>query len=111
MIDLGPDVRLARDRDQLVERFEQLPAFVADVGDVHPVVLGGNFRERDQLVGLRKEGRGINQRRSDTERALLHCLANELAHFVELLRSRRTVFIADEVNTRRCCSDERSDVW
>ena len=110
VINLGRNVRFARDAHELVERFQQLISFAAHVRDVFALVFGRDFAQLDQLLGLRVERRRINERCADAERARLHFLAHELAHLLELLRRRRLVFEADDVLANRGRADERSHV-
>ena len=98
------------DAQQFVDRFEQLISFAAHVRDVFALIFRGDLAELDQLLGLRIKRRRINQRRADPERARFHFLADELAHFIELLRRRLFVLKADDVFANRGRADERSDV-
>src|SRR5690606_2452868 len=110
VVDLGRDVRLAGDGDQLVDRLEQLVALAPDVRDVHATVLRGDARELDQLARLRVERRRVDQRGADAERTLLHGLSHQRAHALQLIGRGRPVLVADLVDTHRRRADERRDV-
>ena len=66
--------------------------------------------ERDQLFGLGVEGRRVDERRPDAERAFFHRLANERLHARQLGGVRRAVFVAQLVHADSRRADERCDV-
>ena len=72
VIDLGADARLARDRQHLVDRFEQPVALAAHVRDVHAAGCATRPSPARQLVGLREERRACRSAPSQAHRALLH---------------------------------------
>ena len=110
MINLRADPGLSRNRDQFVDGLDQLVALAANVRDVTSPVLCGDFAERNQLIGLRVERRCIDQRRPDTERALLHGGPDVIAHALQLVVGRRPIFESDFVDAHGRCADERSDI-
>lgn len=62
MIDLGADLRLARDSEQLVQRLDELVALAAQVRDVEAVVFRRDLAERDELGSLRVEAGRVDER-------------------------------------------------
>ena len=103
MIDLGRCAGLLADRDQLVDRFEQLVALGAHVTDVHPTAFRRFGGDRGQLRRLRV-GRGrVDQRRADAHRSVLHRLTHQRAH----LRPRSSQRFADGARHRFLPQDER----
>ena len=91
VIDLGVDAGLARDRDQLIDRLQQLIAFAAHMRDVHSAVGRGSFRQRDHLVGLGVRPGRVDERGRDAERPVLHRFSHERAHLLELRTGRRAI--------------------
>ena len=65
VVDLGRDLRLAADADQLVDRFEQAVPLAAHVRDVLAAVLRRDLAQLDQLLG---RWRRTPARRSATSR-------------------------------------------
>ena len=110
VINLGRNVRFARNANQLVERFEQLVSFASHVRDVFPFIFRGDLAELDQFIRLGVKRGRINQRRSDAEGARFHFFAHELAHLVELLLRRRAIVKTDDVLADCSGADERGDV-
>ena len=110
VVDLRTDVRLARNRDELVNGLEELVAFAPEVRDVAAVVFGRGLAEFDQFVGLGVERRRVDQRRTDAERALFHRLAHVAAHAFEFVVRRRPVIVAHLVDPQRGRTDERRHV-
>ena len=110
VINLRPNAGLTRDGEQLVERLQQLRPLAAHMGDVQPVVLRDRLGQAHQFLRRRVVGRGINQRRADAHRALLHRGPGQRLHPLQLGPCGRAVFVADLVYPQRCRSDERRDV-
>ena len=65
--------------------------FVADVRGIDAAVLGDDFRDRDQLVGLGKRAGRVNQPRRHAAGAVAHRLVGQLLHFRQLRGRRRPV--------------------
>ncbi len=91
---------LARDTDQLVERFEKAIAFAAHVRDVAAAELTGSARERDQFFGLRIRSGCVDEGAADAERAFAHRLAHQLLHMLQLGGRGRTVVVTYDVLAR-----------
>ena len=86
VIDLGGDLRLAADADQLVHCLEQAVALAAQVGDVLAADTARATLHSSISSSVRGvERRRVDERRADAERARLHLLAHERPHLVELL--------------------------
>ena len=60
--------------------------------------------------GLRIEGRRVDQRGADAERAFAHRLADQVLHARELIRRRLAVGVAQLVDAHGGCADEAGDV-
>ncbi len=110
VVDLGRDVGLAGDRDQLVDRLEQVVPFAPQMRDVHSAVLAGFGGQRDQLLRVRVEARCVDEGRADAERPFPHRFGHQLPHPVELGRRRIAVLVAELVNPHGRRADERRDV-
>jgi hypothetical protein len=110
MIDFRRCARAARDFDELVDAFQQPVAFRAHVADVAAAALRRLGRQRNQLVGLGKGCRRIDQRGADAERAFLHRLPHQRAHPLELLRGGVDIGLAKLVLADGGCADERGHV-
>ncbi len=61
MIDLSPDVGVTGDREEFLDRFQHVGAFIAHMGYVHAVVFGSDFRQGYQLIGVSKAPRRVDQ--------------------------------------------------
>ena len=110
MIDFDRETGFATDAHCLLHAFDQLIAFAAHMRRVLATVFRRNLTQLDQLVSLGKESRRIDQRGRDAERAGFHFAPHQLAHLIELRRSRRFVFEADDVFANRGCADKRRKV-
>src|SRR5947207_2243222 len=107
MINLGWNLSLARDGDQLIDCLEQPRALAANMRNVNPVILRSYFRKRYQFLCFRIEAWSVNESRADTQGTLLHRFTSQIAHSGQLRLRRRTVGIADFMNAQRGCADER----
>ena len=89
--DLEGEPGFAGDADRLIDCFQELLAFVADVGHVDAAVLGDDLGERDDLLGAREGSGRVDQAGGEAEGAGGHAVGNVFAHARELsaLGSRR----------------------
>ncbi len=110
MVDFGRRARFLADLDQLVDRFDQLRPFVADMADVHAAAAPRLARQRDQLRRFGEIGRRIDQRGTDTHRPLVHRLPHQRPHPLRLLRRRIDIALAQFVHPDRGRADEAGDV-
>ena len=110
VVDLGADVRVARNRQRLVDRLEETVAFAAHVRDVHPAGLRRYLRQLDELVGFREQARHVDQRGGEAHRAFVHRLPHVTAHALELVGGRRAVVVADLVGSHSRSAHERRHV-
>jgi hypothetical protein len=110
LINLDRQLRLARNAQRLVDRFEEFVAFAADMRDIHAAVLGRDLAQLDEFFcgGIRR-GR-VDQRRGDAHRAFFHRFGHEGLHRLELRRRRRDVVPAEHVDSNGRRRDERADV-
>ncbi len=72
MPDFHRNVRLATDRDRLLERLDLAVGLVADMGRVNSAVARGDLGQGDQLRRLGVGARRINECGRDTAGSLLH---------------------------------------
>ena len=84
MIDFGRAARFFGNFYKLVDRFEDVVALVAHMADIHAAAARRFGRQSDQFRRLRIAGRGIDQRTADTHGAVVHGLADQRPHPVEL---------------------------
>ena len=69
---------------KLVDRFEDMVALVAHMADIHAAAARRFGRQSDQFGRFRIAGRSIDQRTADTHGAVVHRLADQRPHPVEL---------------------------
>ena len=75
---------------------EDRVAFIAHVGGVDAAEFSGLRRERDQFGGLRIRRWRVLQRGGDADCAVLHGVANERFHLIELCRRGLLVVVAED---------------
>ena len=78
--------------------------------DIAAAALGSFGRQRNELIGFGEGRWRVDERGSDTERALLHGLSHKSAHPRQLLGGRVDIPLAKLVLADGCCADERSHV-
>ena len=83
------------DGERLVDRLEQPIAFIPHVGIVTAAVRGDDLVECDDLFGRGIDGRRIDQRSRQADRARLHRLADQALHPLELRGRCLAVDVAD----------------
>ena len=110
MIQFRGHVCLPCNRYHLIQRFQQIVAFTANVGNVHSAVLACDLRKRDQLLCFGVDAGGINQCRTHAKRALSHRPRDQSLHYVKLPATRAAVFISDGMDADRRRSHKGSDV-
>src|SRR5438874_6074762 len=64
---------------------------------VDSAVARGYLRKLNQLLGLRVERRGVNERCADAYGAVFHCLSYELSHLVEFGGCRSPVLVPEHI--------------
>ena len=98
MRDVRRDVRVASDRDLLVDRRQQpdgIARFIADMAVVIAAALARFGRERDHFVGLGKALRRVEQAGRKPDRAFAHRGRDHRLHPREFGRRRRALGLAD----------------
>ncbi|PYQ70270.1 MAG: hypothetical protein DMG04_25215, partial [Acidobacteria bacterium] len=88
-------MRLAPDPDRLVERGEDAVTFRSHVRRVDAAMLRRLGGERDQLLRRRIRRGRVLQRRGNADGPLLHRLAHQSLHPIELRRARLPVVVAE----------------
>jgi len=107
VVDLTANASPSRDLDQLVYRFEQTIALVAQMRDIRAA---GSLGQRGELVGGGERARRVDERGPEAEGALGSGIASKDAHALQLVRCRRPVVVADLMNAEGGRADERRDV-
>ncbi len=110
MVDLAANGGLPHDLEKFVDGLEDGVALVANVRDVHPVVLGSGAGQGDELCGGGKGRRDVGQGRAQTDGSLSHGLAHQLPHVLELLGRGIAIFVPHLVHSNRGGSHERGHV-
>ena len=101
---------LGADADRLAHRREEPPRLVAHVRVVDAAVLRRDLRQLDDFLGLGVVGRDVEESGREAERAVLHRLAHEVAHFVEFLDGGGAVLHADHPLAGPRVAGEEADV-
>jgi hypothetical protein len=111
MRDLGGQLRLAGDSDQLVERFEGVVFFVSNMADIKAAVAGRRPRDRDHLFRRGVVSGIVLQPRRQPERARFHLGLHEGRHLRDLLRGRGSlVVLAEHGMANRSVPDKACDI-
>ena len=98
------------DRDRLLDRFQDLARFVAQMREVAGIVPLDHVAERDHLVGLRVGARRGEQAGREPERAGRERLLEQCGHGRELVRRRRAVRHAHDHQAQRVVADQHAGV-
>ena len=109
----GPHAGLAGDGDHLVDRRhepDRVVGLVPYVARVDAAVCGHHLAELDHLLDVGVAAGRIEKPGREPERSLLHRLARERPHPVELLGGRRPVILADDGATDRPVAGQLRDV-
>ena len=108
--DLRRQPALLANLDRLLHALRNRGRFVAHVRDVDAAHAAGDFRELDDF-GRRRERPGhVEQARAQSERAVLHALAHEDAHLLDLVRRRLAVDRSDDLIAHGALADEQREI-
>ena len=80
MPDFRGNICLARNLENLFHRVIDGIGFAPLMRNVNAAVLMRDFRQFDDLSRLREARRHVLKRRGNAERAVFHCLGNQLLH-------------------------------
>ena len=108
--DVGADLGLARDAEDLVERGVDAAGLRALVREVGAAVARGHLRQRDQLLGRGVDVGDVLQRGRNAERALAHRGIDQRLHARKLRRGGGPVLAADHDRAHASGADERREV-
>src|SRR6185437_16435315 len=106
MIDFRGRTRGLRDIDGFVDSLEKPIALRADVRNVHPATTRGLAGERNQFRSPGIVVGGVDESGSYPEGTLLHRLANQRLHPIQLLRRRLQIRLTKEVFAHYAGADE-----
>ena len=110
VVDFGRKTCFATDANGFFDRLGELIGFAANVRDVLTSVFSCNLCQLDQFIGLGESRGRIDESGSHAEGPAFHLPAYQLAHFVELPRSRRLIFESNHVLADGGRADERGEV-
>ncbi len=107
---LHPGVRLPPDPDRLGDGVDHGPALSPDMARVEASERGGHGREGYQLLRRRVAAGCVYQPRRQPERALDHCVGQQLLHLLELPVGRLDVVQPDHPGPERVRTHQGADV-
>jgi hypothetical protein len=110
MCHLRRQAALLANGDRLAHAVEHGAGFIAHVGDVDAAEASGDPRELDDFRRRRERAGHVEQTRAEPERAVLHALADQFAHPLELLGGCRAVDLANHRHPHRSLTDEARKV-
>ncbi len=96
--DVHRHMRAPADLNGFSDRFENPPAFRAHVRRIAAPKRRGRLAHGDQRIGIDPRSRRPAERAAHAKRALLHGLAHQRAHLVELGRGRRSRLLAAHIS-------------
>ncbi len=110
VIGLGVLAGCAGDGDGFLQRGQELIGLAAHVGHIATAGFGRRLSKGNQLIGLGKECRRIDQRGTDAKRTFAHGCANQVLHARKLLGGRRDIVLAQFMNAHRGRPNKGCDV-
>ena len=85
MRDLSRQPALFADPDRFADAIEQMRGFVAHVRNVHAAVCARDLCQCDDFFGRSEHAGNVEEAGAQAQRSVLHALAHQAAHLVELL--------------------------
>ena len=107
---LNPHTGLFTDGDSLVDRLQNIGAFIAHVARIHASMLGSGFAQRHHFFRIRVGSWNVNQPGRKTHGSIEHGFLHQRLHLRNLFRGGRPVRVSHHFAADRIVSVERSQI-